>query len=181
LTSQDRHPNSATAPPRISISDILKRLFAAVLGVVVVYSLWICVARDHQTRFRDQKPFNAVALYNFLGFEFDSVASRGGIYLKFVDFTGLRTQLCANLYFYSVFRIFPLPVIVGDPHTVINNAQQLMQANAVQPSNRELINEGVSTLVTIRDRPYGLPVFDSITPIYPQTPGYSQTPPSIGK
>jgi hypothetical protein len=178
LASPERNLELATPALGNFKTSFRHKALSLVLAAAVVISVWLCASPDMQIRWRGQKPEHVALIYGYWENQFASAAHGSGIYLKFLDFSGSRIQFCCNLYFYAVYAISPLPVLVGNPNDVVNNAPQLIEANRVQPDAQSLLKQGVSTVLAIRDRPTGLPVFDSLTVIDPNSRNESATSPS---
>jgi hypothetical protein len=74
-------------------------------------------------------------------------AAGGGLYIRFIGFSGRVGGYASNLYFRANYILFPQRVLVGDPSAAINTPDQIVAANFV-PDNSWLVSHNVPTILT---------------------------------
>jgi len=109
----------------------------------------LCVGHDIYRQFCLREPAKLKQSYVLWdGSISKEVAPGRGVFLKFLNFHGQLRQWTARIYFRSVYRLYPRPVLVARPSAIVNTAPQLLENNSY-PNESSLWDRGVRTILIV--------------------------------
>jgi hypothetical protein len=127
------------------------------LRIVVLTSMGLCIGVDVNRMFVDP-PIVALTRSYALWDNWLDQSTRRGIFLKFEDFPQTAAGYVQNIYFRSVYVVYPRRSLVSGSPVTINNGLELLKNNSL-PSDAWLLDHGVDSVMSIvMDPRRGVPV-----------------------